>query len=228
MTDEGKEGRLISNISSEAAVEIVHLTLRGMELTLRVTGTGAQDAAAFLEALQQESFRSGGRVRLLQMLRSGENLTVFAVPKSDLRAFSRIARRYGLTYCAQMRRTEPDGAKVLVRASDAPRMQRILQQAAERRKEPARPEAEKADANGGRSAYDRIFHPDRTVREINPTRRPNFGRGSTIICGEPGGNPLEIPTIRESLEGRLARLTGTARSLREGQRKGEQTLERGN
>ena len=94
MTDEGKEGRLISNISSEAAVEIVHLTLRGMELTLRVTGTGAQDAAAFLEALQQESFRSGGRVRLLQMLRSGENLTVFAVPKSDLRAFSRIARRY--------------------------------------------------------------------------------------------------------------------------------------
>jgi hypothetical protein len=211
-------------------MEIIHLTLQGMELTLRVTGSGARDAAAFLETLQRENFRSGGRIRLLQMLRSGEELRLFSLPGRQLRAFSRLARRYGLAYCVRMHQKGGGTAQILTRACDVPRVQRILEQtAAELRKAPQRTEpASPETTESRRSLYEKILHPEKRVREINPIRRPDFGRGWTTGFEGSGGNPLEIPSIRESLEKRLARVSGAVRNPQREHTKGEQTLEHGN
>ena len=87
------------NTSGEAADQVVRMTLDGVEVLLRISGTGASKLAGFLYAALKDHKKTRGRTRLEAMLKSGKPLEVFSIRKDELRIFTREAKRYGILYC---------------------------------------------------------------------------------------------------------------------------------
>lgn len=117
--------------ASQAADQMVRLTLEGVEYAIRLTGKTAVHAAALAAALGKlaaEKHTSKGAQRLAAMLKSGRELTVFSVPEQRLKEFAQEAKRYGVTYCALRDSKVQDGVvDLLVRAEDAPKINRIVE-----------------------------------------------------------------------------------------------------
>ena len=116
--------------ASQAADQVVRLTLEGVEYAIRLTGKTAVHTAALAAALGKlaaEKHTSKGAQRLAAMLKSGRELTVFSVPEQRLKEFAQEAKRYGVTYCALRDSKVQDGVvDLLVRAEDAPKINRIV------------------------------------------------------------------------------------------------------
>jgi hypothetical protein len=132
------------NHSGDAAEQIVRMSLEGVEVAARITGTAAKEIALMLlAALKSPERGSGdgikprGRERLNSMLKSGKALEIFSVKESDLRTFVREAKRYGIVYCV-LRNSRfnasktgglaPDGlCDIMVKADDAPKINRLVE-----------------------------------------------------------------------------------------------------
>ena len=104
--------------SSEAAEQIVRMTLEGTEVALRITGAGAKNAAAMLLAAAASNEKTKGRARLSAMLKSGRELRVFPIRFDDLKGFAKEARRYGIAY-AVVKQKDGESVDLLVRTEDA-------------------------------------------------------------------------------------------------------------
>ena len=113
--------------SSEAADQIVRMTLQGAEVALRITGAGARDAAAMLAAAMASSQKTRGKARLAALLRSGKELRVFPIRRADLGTFAREARRYGIVYTVVKQKDDSESVDLLVRAEDASKVNRIAE-----------------------------------------------------------------------------------------------------
>lgn len=204
--------------ATQAADQVVRLSLEGTEYVVRLTGKAAVRVAALMLAmakLAKENHESKGAQRLGTMLKSGKELTVFSIPEQSLQEFSRETKRYGITYCALKDKTQAGGViDLLVRAEDAPKINRIVERygmvsvdttvEAEQHKEPNRePEQEQVKA-----AEEREGNPT-TVRENQqqqnpapPTPQP--GRNSTKQAPQfkPGSKNLtedDRPSVVEKL-----------------------------
>ncbi len=151
--------------SSEAADQVVKMTLEGTETALRLAGSGAKHAAALLYGVLKDSGKSSGKTRLSGLLKSGKELRVFAVRDGDLRTFCAEAKRYGVLYTVLRDRNASDGVTdVLVRSEDAGKVSRIFEryglsaddrkaERGEERTEPVKDAAEPdktAEKEGGR------------------------------------------------------------------------------
>lgn len=109
--------------SSEAAEQIVRMTLEGTEVALRITGAGAKNAAAMLLAAAASNEKTKGRARLSAMLKSGRELRVFPIRFDDLKGFAKEARRYGIAY-AVVKQKDGESVDLLVRTEDASKVNR--------------------------------------------------------------------------------------------------------
>ena len=69
------------NTSGDAAEQVVRLSLEGMEVAAKITGSAAKEVAALLYAAlkNRDKNKIKGRQRLTSMLRSGKELTIFTV-----------------------------------------------------------------------------------------------------------------------------------------------------
>lgn len=115
------------NTSSDAAEQIVRLSLEGFEVAAKVTGSGAKDVAALLYAIMKDKKKTSGKTSLNNMLKSGKELRVFSVRKIDFEKFSEEAKRYGVLYNALINKKNNDGiVDILVRAEDAAKINRIV------------------------------------------------------------------------------------------------------
>ncbi|WP_214629688.1 PcfB family protein [Paenibacillus agaridevorans] len=113
---------------TEAADQVVSMSLRGIEVMAKISGEGAKHLAVYLFAALQGQKRTRGRVRLESMLRSGKELKVFAVRNEDLPTFCKEAKRYGVLYCALRDKKNVDGlCDVMARAEDASKINRIVE-----------------------------------------------------------------------------------------------------
>ncbi|MFR1638003.1 MAG: PcfB family protein [Eggerthellaceae bacterium] len=112
--------------SSEAAEQIVRMTLEGTEVALRITGAGAKNAAAMLLAAAASNEKTKGRARLSAMLKSGRELRVFPIRFDDLKGFAKEARRYGIAY-AVVKQKDGESVDLLVRTEDASKVNRIAE-----------------------------------------------------------------------------------------------------
>ena len=65
--------------SSEAADQVVSMSLKGIEVIAKIAGLGAKNLATYLYAVLNDQKRTRGRTRLEGLLRSGKELKVFAV-----------------------------------------------------------------------------------------------------------------------------------------------------
>lgn len=117
------------NTGGEAGEQLVRMSLNGVEVAAKITGAGAKQLAVLLYTIFKEQDKSKGAARLSSMLRSGKELKVFTVRQSELKTFSREAKRYGVLYCAlKGKRKSPDGmVDIMVRAEDAAKINRIVE-----------------------------------------------------------------------------------------------------
>lgn len=116
------------NTSSDAAEQIVRISLQGFEVTAKVAGSGAKDIAALIVAVMKDKTKTKGKTNLTNMLKSGKELKVFSIREEELSKFSREADRYGVLYCAINKKKTKDGiVDILVKTEDAPKINRIVQ-----------------------------------------------------------------------------------------------------
>lgn len=116
------------NQSSDAAEQIVRLSLQGFEVGARITGSGAKEIAALLLAIMKDKKKTTGKTNLSNMLKSGKELKVFSVRQEDFKKFTEEAKRYGVLYTALINKKAKDGVTdILVKAEDASKINRIVQ-----------------------------------------------------------------------------------------------------
>lgn len=118
------------NTSGDAAEQVVRISLEGMEVTIKILGNAAKNVAAALYAsAKNKDKKTKGKARLTDMLKSGKPMMVFTVKESEMKKFTKEAKRYGVLYCALKGvKSSPDGVcDLLVRAEDAPKINRIIE-----------------------------------------------------------------------------------------------------
>ena len=86
------------NAGGDAAEQIVRMSLEGVEVAARITGSGAKNLAVLIAAVLKEEQKTHGKARLSNMIRSGNELKVFTVQQKDLKRFAKEAKRYGVLY----------------------------------------------------------------------------------------------------------------------------------
>ena len=117
------------NTSGDAAESIVRMSLQGLEVAVKLSGSGAKNVAAIMIAMLKDQKQTKGKSRLTNMLKSGKELKVFTVKEEDLRKFTEEAKRYGVLFCALKGKGKSlDGiVDIMVRAEDASKINRIVE-----------------------------------------------------------------------------------------------------
>ncbi len=118
------------NQSSDAAEQIVRMSLEGFEVAVKVTGSGAKNIAVLLYTIMKNKEQTSGKSKLSSMLKSGKTLTIFTIKKDDLAKFQQEAKRYGILYCALVDKKDKskDGiVDIVVRKEDSARINRIVE-----------------------------------------------------------------------------------------------------
>lgn len=126
-----KERRKPMSTSSDSAEEIVRLSLEGLEVVAKLSGSMAKEMAVLLYAMTKESKKkTKGQTRLNNMLKCNSNFKIFTVKKEDYLDFKKQAKRYGVLYSALGKKREQsiDGnIDILVKEEDAVRVNRIVE-----------------------------------------------------------------------------------------------------
>ena len=118
------------NQSSDAAEQIVRMSLEGFEIAAKVTGSGAKNIAVLLYTIMKNKEQTSGKSKLSSMLKSGKPLTIFTVKKDDLAKFQQEAKRYGILYCALVDKKDKSKegiVDIVVRKEDSARINRIVE-----------------------------------------------------------------------------------------------------
>lgn len=118
------------NYGGDAAEQVVRMSLEGVEVAARITGTGAKNIAILLAAVLKEEQKTKGKARLTNMLKSGKELKVYTIKNQDLKKFSEEAKRYGVLYCVlkdKNDKSETAVVDVIARTEDASKIQRITE-----------------------------------------------------------------------------------------------------
>ena len=118
------------NTSSESAEQIVRIYLEGVEVALKLSGSGAKNIAAALYAISKDQTKIKGKTRIVNLLKSGKELKVFSIKKEDLKKFSEEAKKYGVLYSAIINKKikDEDGLiDIMVKSEDASKVNRIVE-----------------------------------------------------------------------------------------------------
>jgi hypothetical protein len=167
------------NNGGDAAEQIVRLSLEGFEVAVKLSGKAAKEIAILLAAVLKQEKQTRGKARLTQMLKNEKNLDVFALQQKDLKKFTQHAKEYGILYCILRDKTSKDPTAmvdIIVRESDSPRVQRIVD----------RFELGKVDKASIVSEAER----DVANREAAANEVPTKSRGE-IIVEEAMGKPMQ-------------------------------------
>lgn len=116
--------------SSQAAEEIVKMSLDGFEVAARITGKGAERIAVALYTMAKDKQMTKGKTNLNNMLKSGSPLQIFSIKENELSKFHEQSKQYGVLYTALFDKKHPnkDGlVDIMVRAEDAPKVNRIVE-----------------------------------------------------------------------------------------------------
>lgn len=81
------------NTSGEAAEQVMRMSLEGAEILIKLTGSGAKNAAVLLYSIYKEQNKTRGKERLTNMLRSGKPLKVYKRGSVAYQSFALYAGR---------------------------------------------------------------------------------------------------------------------------------------
>ena len=115
------------NPGGDTADQMAKMTLEGIEVAAKISGSAAKSLAAMLYAMPNDKKKVKGKTRLDALLRSGKELKVFALRHDDLKVFCEEAKRYGVLYSVLKEKNNTDGiCDIMVRAEDAAKISRIV------------------------------------------------------------------------------------------------------
>lgn len=117
------------NTSSDAAEQLVRISLLGIEVAARITGSSAKNIAAMLYAISKDQQKMKGKTKLVNMLKSGKELKVFSIKQEDIKKFTEESKRYGVLFSAilEKKNISTDGMiDIIVKAEDAVKINRIV------------------------------------------------------------------------------------------------------
>ena len=116
------------NTSGEAADQVMRMMLNGAEVLVKLSGSGAKNAAVLLYSIARQQKKTKGHARLESMLRSGKPLKVYTFKDSDLQKFKEVAKQYGILYTVLKEKDKTGGVfDVMVRAEDESKIARITE-----------------------------------------------------------------------------------------------------
>lgn len=116
------------NTSSDAAEQIIRISLEGFEVAARLSGSGAKNVATALIAIAKDQQKVRGKTTLTNMLKSGRPLKVFSIKTEDLQKFSEEAKRYGVLFAAIVEKKYKDGmVDIMTKEEDASKINRIVE-----------------------------------------------------------------------------------------------------
>jgi len=197
------------NHSGDAAEQIVRMSLEGVEVAVKITGTAAKEIATFLvTALKNKNskLKPKGKARLISMLKSGKALEIFSVKERDLKKFAQGAKQYGIVYCVlRNRRNSPDGlCDIMVKADDAPKISRVVERfkfgrvdKAKIESEIIRSQAERTQDDTGQPAPDRN-DTEKLLDDLLGTKEGKAGKEAPDPLAEGGNPPQSHPSAPTS------------------------------
>lgn len=221
------------NTGADAAEQIVRMSLNGVEVAAKITGTGAKELAVLLYAILQDQKKTSGKTRLTSMLKSGKELRVFAVKDQDLQRFCKEAKKYGVLYCVLKDKDSTDGlTDIMVRAEDASKINRIferfklatvdvgqIQQELERASAQQTAQAQHLDSRtpeGAAQLVADLMQPPPPPKEESREGNPTVGRPEKPNPSEPSSEPRNStatpsqdtrdPFPRTSIRGELKKI----------------------
>lgn len=165
----------------DAAEQVVKISLEGLEVAARISGSGAKNIAILLAAVMREEHKTAGKARLTSMIKSGKELKVFSVQEKDLQKFSQQAKRYGVLYCALRDKNAKHPTAtvdIIARADDASKIQRIME----------RFELAKTDVAS-------------VVGSVEKSRQANQSEQSNPLSAKTEKDPLSEPKSKKSQKG---------------------------
>ena len=116
--------------SGDAAESIVRMSLQGLEVAVKISGSGAKNISALLYAILKDQKQTKGKTTLTNMLKSGKPSKVFTIKEDDLKTFVKEAKRYGVLYCVLIDKKNKsiDGmVDIMAREEDASKINRIVE-----------------------------------------------------------------------------------------------------
>ncbi|MCQ2770344.1 MAG: PcfB family protein [Clostridia bacterium] len=114
------------SLSSDVAEQVVRLSLYGAEMIMKLTGSGAKNAAMLIASAIKGSSKNEGSVRLSRMLEGGKPLMCYEFDVKDVDKFRTGAREYGIMY--NVVKEKGDAFKtfdVFIKKEDVPRFERM-------------------------------------------------------------------------------------------------------
>lgn len=112
--------------SSDAADQIVRITLDGVQTVAKISGEGAIELAKLLIKEMQMPQRTKGRASLATMLKSQKPIKVFEIDDKSLKKFCEEAKRYGVMYHV-LKDKKTGKCDIMVKAEDASKVNRIYE-----------------------------------------------------------------------------------------------------
>lgn len=211
----------------DAAEQVVRLSLEGVEVAAKLSGSAAKEIALLLISVLKQEHKTKGKARLTNMIKSGKELKVFSIPQKDLKKFVQQAKRYGVLYNVLRDRnnnSENAPVDIIARAEDASKIQRIVDRfelgkvdkasiVSEAEKDIAeRKEAEierPVKTKGQLIAEEAIGKPNKETRNHSnptaaktdkspPSRRSSKGKSTRSDKGK--AKQPDKPSVREELE----------------------------
>ena len=116
------------NASSDAAEQVMRMSLEGTEVLIKLSGKGALEAAKLIAGVIKQQNQTRGRARLTNLLKSQKPLTVYSFPKENLAQFKKCAKDYGILYTVLKDKSNRDGMfDVMIPKSDEAKLNRIIE-----------------------------------------------------------------------------------------------------
>ena len=113
---------------SDAAEQMVKETMIISETAAKLAGLGAKNLAVLLTLYLREEHQLKGETNLKKLLKEGKEIRVFCLDKDNLAEFKQHAKDYGIVYSAlKQKNDESNIIDILIKAEDAPRVNRILE-----------------------------------------------------------------------------------------------------
>lgn len=117
------------NSSGDVAESIIRMSLNGLEVAAKISGSGAKNISVLLYTILKDQEQTKGKTKLINMLKSGKELKVFSLRKEDLKIFTQESKRYGVLFSALIDKklNSHDGmVDIMVKAEDASKINRIV------------------------------------------------------------------------------------------------------
>ena len=120
------------NAGSESAEQMVRIMFQGVEIALKLGGSGIKNLAQLIYASTRNeknlNTRSGEVKRIASLLRENKPLQTYKIDMDDLKQFKKLATKYGVLYTAVKDLRSEDGqCTIILKQEEVPMLNQILE-----------------------------------------------------------------------------------------------------